>query len=75
MTLKKQLDKLVPEMVQLRRDFHQYPELGFKEFKTGEKITAYLGKLGIETKKIAKTGVVGVLSGGKQGKTNGPVYP
>jgi amidohydrolase len=69
MNLKKQLDKLVPEMVQLRRNFHQYPELGFKEFKTGEKIAVYLGKLGIETKRIAKTGVVGVLSGGKQGKT------
>ncbi len=42
MELKKELEKLKPELIALRRDFHRYPELGFKEFRTQEKIIAYL---------------------------------
>lgn len=68
MTLKKQLGELVPELIRLRREFHQHPELGFKEFRTQEKIIRYLDAVGIETRKIAETGVQGVL----QGKTPGP---
>ena len=69
MNLKKHLEELVPELIRLRRDFHQYPELGFKEFQTQEKIIAYLNNTGIETSKIAKTGVKAILSGKKQGRT------
>ncbi len=69
MNLKKHLEELVPQLIRLRRDFHQYPELGFKEFQTQEKIIAYLNNTGIETKKIAKTGVKAILSGKKQGRT------
>ena len=69
MNLKKHLEELVPELICLRRDFHQYPELGFKEFQTQEKIIAYLNNTGIETRKIAKTGVKAILSGEKQGRT------
>ena len=36
------LKKLSPELIELRRNFHQYPELGFMEFQTQEKIIAYL---------------------------------
>jgi amidohydrolase len=69
MNLKRELEKLKPELIALRRDFHQYPELGFKEFRTQKKIIAYLNNLDIQTKKIAKTGVVGVLSGKRKGRT------
>jgi amidohydrolase len=52
----------------LRRDFHQHPELGNREFKTAEKIAAHLRSLGIEVQTgVAKTGVVGILKGGKPG--------
>jgi amidohydrolase len=51
-----------------RRDFHQNPELGNREFKTAEKIANHLKQLGIEVKTgVAHTGVVGVLKGGKPG--------
>ncbi|WP_409013283.1 amidohydrolase [Dyadobacter sp. CY343] len=51
-----------------RRDFHQNPELGNREFKTAEKIAAHLNQLGIEVKTgVAHTGVVGILKGGKPG--------
>jgi len=63
------LKKLVPELIALRRDFHQYPELGFKEYATQKKIIKYLDNVGVKTKKIANTGVVGALSGNRQGKT------
>lgn len=51
-----------------RRDFHQNPELGNREFKTAEKIAVHLRSLGIEVQTgVAKTGVVGILKGGKPG--------
>lgn len=51
-----------------RRDFHQNPELGNREFKTAEKIAVHLRSLGIEVQTgVAKTGVVGILKGRKPG--------
>jgi amidohydrolase len=51
-----------------RRDFHQNPELSNREFKTAEKIAKHLRSLGIEVQTgVAKTGVVGILKGGKPG--------
>jgi amidohydrolase len=67
MDFKKELEKLRPELIALRRDFHKYPELGFKEFRTQKKIIAYLNNIDIETEEIATTGVVGVLSGKRRG--------
>ncbi len=67
--MNRMLKKLVPELIALRRDFHQYPELGFKEYATQKKIIKYLDNVGVKTKKIANTGVVGALSGNRQGKT------
>ena len=59
-----------PQLVKLRRELHQYPELCFKEFKTSERIAKELTKLKVKVKKgIAKTGVVGVLENRKNGKT------
>jgi amidohydrolase len=59
---------LESKVIEWRRDFHQQPELGNREFKTAEKIASYLKSIGIEVKTgIAKTGVVGILKGGKPG--------
>lgn len=56
------------EAVRLRRMIHENPELGFEEYKTAEIITNYLQELGIEvTTGVAKTGVVGILQGEKEG--------
>lgn len=50
------------ELISIRRHLHQYPELGFKEYKTSKFIANYLRKLGIEVKTgIAQTGVIGIL--------------
>lgn len=61
---------LFPQLVKLRREFHQYPETAFEEFETAKRITSELKKLKLEVKTgIAKTGVVGVLYGNRKGKT------
>lgn len=71
-SLKAKTDQLANQIeekvIAWRRDFHQNPELSNREFKTAEKITAHLQALGLEVKtKIAFTGVVGILKGGKPG--------
>lgn len=56
------------EVIDWRRDFHQYPELSNREFKTAEKIATHLKKLGLQVETgIAVTGVVGVLDTGRPG--------
>ena len=58
------------EMVALRRDFHQYPELGFQETRTSGIVAQQLADLGFEVQRgLAKTGVVGLLVGAKPGPT------
>jgi amidohydrolase len=56
------------KVIEWRRDFHENPELGNREFKTAEKIAQHLRSLGMEVQTgVAKTGVVGILKGGKPG--------
>ncbi len=64
-----QLAKAIePKVIEWRRDFHQYPELSNREFKTAEKIAQHLRGLGLEVKTgVAHTGVVAVLRGAKPG--------
>ncbi|MGM0445665.1 MAG: M20 metallopeptidase family protein [Bacillota bacterium] len=58
------------ELIELRRDFHKHPELGFKELRTSKKVAGYLKGLGLEvTENVAETGVVGLLEGDNPGKT------
>lgn len=69
-TLLKEALKLKPELIKIRRLIHSYPELGYQEIKTAKLISTRLKKLGIIVhEKVAKTGVVGILKGGKFGKT------
>src|SRR3982751_2821025 len=59
-----------PRVVAWRRDFHQNPELGNREFRTSKIVAEHLKALGIEViEKVAYTGVVGVLRGGLPGPT------
>jgi amidohydrolase len=55
-------------VVAWRRDIHQHPELGNREFRTAALVADHLRALGIEvTTEVAHTGVVGVLRGGRPG--------
>lgn len=55
------------EIVNLRRDFHQHPELGLEEERTGSIVADYLSACGMEVRRCNKTGVVGLLRGDKPG--------
>lgn len=62
--------ELHPKIVEWRRDFHQHPEVGLKEFNTAQKVEKILQGLGLETKMLVNgTGVRGYLKGPKPGKT------
>ncbi len=65
--LKKRIDQLNHELIDLRRDFHMYPELGFEEFRSAKVVEAYLQNLGLKTTRVAGTGVVSMLDGGQPG--------
>lgn len=55
-------------VVAWRRYLHQNPELGNREYNTANFIANHLKNLGIEIKtNVGKTGVVGILKGGKPG--------
>ena len=61
-------DAIESKVIEWRRDFHKYPELGNKEFRTAKIVADHLRALGMEvTEQVAVTGVVGVLKGGKPG--------
>jgi amidohydrolase len=60
--------KIQPKVVAWRRDIHQNPELGNQEVRTAKLVADHLRSLGIEVRTgVAKTGVVGVLKGGRPG--------
>jgi amidohydrolase len=60
---------VMPDVVAWRRDFHEHPELGNREFRTAGIIAAHLRELGMEVQtEVAHTGVIGILRGG-----DGPV--
>ncbi|WP_010681036.1 M20 metallopeptidase family protein [Acetivibrio cellulolyticus] len=68
--IKKISSDILNEIVLIRRTIHQYPELGFEEFKTSSLISAYLEGLGLKVSKgFAGTGVTGLLEGRSPGMT------
>ena len=56
-------------LAEIRRDFHRFPELGFKEKRTKDKIIGYLKELGLDVHSGA--GIVGVLRSGEGSKVIG----
>jgi amidohydrolase len=62
-------DDVRARIVELRREIHRHPELGFEEQQTQALVERELKALGIEHRRIATTGVVGVIRGGVPGKT------
>lgn len=64
----KRADAVNQKVIEWRRDLHEHPELGNLETRTAAIIAKHLQSLGIQVKTgVAKTGVVGVLVGGKPG--------
>ena len=65
--LETQLKEVEQKVINWRRDIHQNPELGNREFRTAAMVAKHLESLGIEVQtKVGITGVVGILKEGKQ---------
>jgi amidohydrolase len=61
-------EALAPALVERRRDIHRHPELGNREVRTGTLVAERLRALGLEVRHpVARTGVVGILKGGRPG--------
>ncbi|MDE2581782.1 MAG: amidohydrolase [Rhodospirillales bacterium] len=57
-----------PELIAIRRDLHAHPELGFQEHRTAGVVARELARLGIPHRTgIGRTGVVGLIEGGRPG--------
>jgi len=69
MKVKELVEKNKDEIISWRREFHENPELSWEEIRTGNRVCEELTKLNIKIKRVAKTGVLGILKGDKPGKT------
>ena len=57
--------------IALRREIHRFPELAFEEERTAALVERELDALGIEHRRLARTGVVGVVRGALPGRVAG----
>ena len=63
------VQRVTPQVVDWRRDFHQHPELGFAETRSAAVIADHLRSLGLAVRTgVGKTGVIGVLRGARPGR-------
>lgn len=74
MNIRKEILDLRDDLVAIRRDLHMHPELGFEEFRTAEIVESYLRELGLEPRRLAKTGVVATLEGTAPSADAGPTF-
>lgn len=61
--------KLMPRLVEIRRDFHEYPEISQHEERTSAKVAEYLREMGCDEviEHVGGYGVVGIIRGEKEG--------
>jgi len=65
----KEAAKIEPEIIEIRREIHQRPELAYHEEATAKLVADRLEALGIEVKqKVGGTGVLGTLKGPRTGR-------
>jgi len=63
-------DKAEPNLIEIRRDIHAHPETGFDVERTAGVVARELERLGIEHQMgVGRTGVVGLIKGGRPGPT------
>jgi amidohydrolase len=60
--------RIEPALIEVRRDIHAHPELGFEEVRTAGVVARELSRLGIQHRTgIGRTGIVGLIEGGRPG--------
>lgn len=72
MNIEKQIQEVMPKVLEWRRTMHQNPELSFKEYWTSEYIEKQLREIGnIEIVRPTETSVLGIIKGKNPGKKIG----
>ncbi len=61
----------VSRATEIRREIHRHPELGFEEFNTQAIVERELDSIGVEHRRIARTGVIGIVRGVLPGHVTG----
>lgn len=69
MNIKERSNLYKDYVIQMRREFHQYPEVSMEEFRTSKRVKEELDKMGIPYESVAGTGVVAKIEGKNPGKT------
>ncbi|MDY3078799.1 MAG: M20 family metallopeptidase [Oscillospiraceae bacterium] len=67
MDIRYEIEKNISSIIELRREFHRIPELGYEEFKTSAKITSYLEELGLNVFHYNGTGLAAVINSENDG--------
>ncbi|WZL73506.1 amidohydrolase [Clostridiaceae bacterium 35-E11] len=66
------LNKIIEEnkqyVIDLRREFHMYPEVSWKEFRTVKRIKEELDAMNISYVSLGELGILGTIEGKKKGK-------
>ncbi|BCZ47549.1 peptidase M20 [Clostridium gelidum] len=65
---KEEANLIKEELIKIRRDLHEHPELGFEEVRTSKVIKDFLKANEIPYIEVAQTGVCGIIKGTKEGK-------
>lgn len=61
MNVRELSEKFRNEIITLRREFHQNPELSWQEIRTSKRVEEELMKIGIDVQRITNTGIVGLI--------------
>ena len=70
--IREHIEKTIDEMVAIRHQIHENPEMGFNEHKTGDKVASLLESWGFDVVRgVGKTGIVGTLKVGNGKKVIG----
>ena len=68
MDINQQIEAYKQYIIDMRRDFHMYPEVAFQENRTSQRLKEELEKMGLEAVSIAKTGVIATIEGKSRDK-------
>ncbi len=68
--IREAVEAIEPQLIAIRRDIHAHPELAFEETRTAGIVAAELARLAIPHRTgVGRTGVLGVIEGGRPGPT------
>ena len=67
-SLRRTIDTITPDLIELRRDVHSSPELSWAEERTTDTVARWMDKYGIEHHRLPGTGLVAEV-----GREDGPI--